>query len=125
MTDEVSSAVEELRTFFGELEVVEVEGGGARVVIKEVYLGKQYEPSNSWIGFVVGFQYPRAEVYPHFVDGKLKRTDGKELGAGFSPQEWEKKSAIQVSRKSKAWDPLTDTAATKLAQVLEWIGSLT
>lgn len=122
MTPEVKEAVEEVRRFFGEIEVKDVSQGGALVVVKEVFLGDQYAPSKSWIGFVIGFQYPRADVYPHFVTHELKRVDGKSLGSGFSaPVVWDEKQSTQISRRSNRLDPSVDTAATKLAKVLKWI----
>lgn len=124
MTEEVQQAIEEIKLHYGELEVTEVSDGGARVIVKSVKYGDQYNPSSGWIGFVIGFQYPRADVYPHFVSPDLKRVDSKPLGEGFSQNNnWNEINTIQVSRRSNRLDPLIDTAATKLAKVLLWMQS--
>jgi len=124
MTPDVEQAIAEIKmSFEGQLVEIEPETqGGAYVIVHELPIGIQYFPATSWIGFLIGFQYPRADIYPHFMDVGVRRLDGKALGESFSgPTEWQKRTAIQVSRKSRQWDASVDTAATKLAQVLEWI----
>jgi len=126
MTPEVQQAVDEIKTAFSNhtIEVSEVGDGGACVVIQDVFIGDQYEPCNTWVGFIIGFQYPRADVYPHYVTSELKRKNGESLGEGFSgPTEWQDRQAIQISRSSKRLNPLIDTALTKLAKVIEWVKS--
>jgi hypothetical protein len=124
VTPEVQEAVHDLRQAFGKdgVDVDEEEQqGGAYVVVRDLLLGDQYEPSASWCGFLITFQYPRADVYPHFFDPSLRRRDGRGLGNGFSLQTWRGVPALQVSRRSNRHNAATDTAALKLAKVIEWI----
>ena len=126
MTPEVVQAIEEIRQTFPEHQV-EAEpdaDGGAHVVVHDLSLEQQYVPRTTWMGFQITFQYPRADVYPHFVDGELHRVNGQPLGEGFSgPIPWRDRSAIQVSRRSNRWNAAHDTAAAKLVKVLEWMKS--
>lgn len=126
MTPEVDKAIEEIKALFSAntVEVEPVSDGGARVIVHDIEIGSQYTPNKSWIGFIVGFQYPRADVYPHHVDPEVKRVDGKPLGEGFSgPLLWQERNCTQVSRRSNKLDPTIDTAATKLVKVIEWLKS--
>jgi hypothetical protein len=48
--------------------------------------------------------------------------DGGALPAHISAgHTWQKKNALQVSRKSNHWNAATDTAVTKLVKVLAWL----
>jgi hypothetical protein len=126
VTPEVKAAVEEIRqTFAGHGVEVEAEAqGGAYVIVHDLVVGDHYVPTTSWFGFLITFQYPHADVYPHFIDGALARADGKPHGGGFSaPSPWRERPAIQVSRRSNRWNPATDTPAGKLLKVLEWVKS--
>jgi hypothetical protein len=56
----------------------------------------------------------------------LKRKDGRSLGGGFNlNNQWQTlkatEPAIMLSRRSNRLNPETDTAALKLAKVLDWI----
>jgi len=75
------------------------------------------------VGFLISFQYPRADVYPHFIDGSVSRKDGAALGQGFSATTWQDRKALQISRRSNRLDPTIDTAALKLQKVLDWLRS--
>ncbi len=125
MTQEVIDAVAEIRAAFPGSDVEEApEGqGGAYVLVRDLDLGPQYSPRKSWAGFLISFQYPYADVYPHFVDGNLERSDGLPLGQAFQKVSWRGRPATQISRRSNHWAVGTDTAALKLAKVLEWIRS--
>jgi hypothetical protein len=126
MTPEVEQAIAQIRTTFdGHRVQFEPEPqGGAYVVVDDLFLGDQYVPTTSWLGFLITFQYPRADVYPHFVDPQLRRADGRAHGAGFSgPLSWQGRLALQISRRSNRLNPAIDTAATKLAKVIEWVKS--
>ena len=126
MTPEVEKAVEEIKTLFKahKVDVEPVADGGARVIVHDVQLSEKYNPQITWVGFIIGFQYPRADVYPHHIDHSVKRTDGNPLGEAFSgPVKWQDRDCIQISRKSNKLDPSVDTAATKLAKVIEWMKS--
>src|SRR6185369_10898485 len=99
MTEEVQQAIKELIESYGEesVEVTPDDDGGAYVIVGGCDLCDKYEPVKTICGFRITHMYPEAQVYPHFVTGILKRTDGNELGAGFSkPMQWNNKEVIQV-----------------------------
>ncbi len=95
--------------------------GGALVLLEDVGLGPPYEQAATWIGFRIGFQYPNADVYPHYVRGDLKRIDGRPLGEGMSASSFLGRPAIQISRRSNHLDPGIQTAVLKLEKVLAWL----
>ncbi len=106
------------------VEVSEEEQGGAYVIVHDVDLGGIYSPPPVWCGFLITFQYPHADVYPHFFGPSLTRIDGAALGESFSgAMQWRDKQCVQVSRRSNRLDPQSDTAATKLLKVLDWVRS--
>jgi len=133
MIDDVRQAIEELKTSFSDHEVRTLEDGdgGAYVLVEDLDLGERYAPPTSWVGFHITHPYPDADVYPHFISG-----DVRYLGAGPTPNSGFPEGiapghampgfnlpAIQISRRSNRWNPDRDTAALKLARVLDWIRS--
>lgn len=127
MTPEVAAAVAEVKQAFPDqsVEVITEAQGGAYVIVDDLPIGERFAPSTTWVGFLITFQYPDADVYPFFVRPDLKRADGAQLPGGLSgPTVWNNRSAVQVSRRSNRWMPGVDTAATKLAKVLSWLRSL-
>ena len=84
-TPAVAKAIEEIRLTFEECGVeADADGsGGAFVLVTGVRLGQPYAQKEVWIGFQITFQYPYADVYPHFTNAELARSDGNGLGAGF------------------------------------------
>lgn len=125
MTPEVEQAIAEIQIAFpGHSVEVEAEAqGGANVIVHNLMIGEQYVPSTSWVGFAISFQYPYADVYPHYIDVGLRRVNGLVQGAGFSANTWRGQQVIQVSRRSHRWNAAIDTAATKLTKVLTWLRS--
>lgn len=124
MTPEVETAIAEIRQAFAEHQVDadQEEQGGAYIVVHDLFIGKQYTPSLTWVGFTINFQYPRSDVYPLFIEPSVRRIDGAGFGQGFSgPTDWHGRKAIQISRRSTRLNPIHDTAAIKLAKVLEWL----
>ena len=119
----VAKAVEVIRTTFEGCGVeVEADGaGGATVVVSGIPLGRPYVQDKVWIGFQVTFQYPYADVYPHFTNADLARADGGGLGSGFGSASFLGQPAIQISRRSNGLNPETDTAALKLLKVVKWL----
>jgi len=128
MNSNVEQAIAEIRaTVAGHQVDVEPDAdGGAYVTVRDVHLGDQYTPSVSWVGFHITFQYPHADVYPHYCVAGLKK-NGADVGKPFHKAEWKPPSgtvaATSVSRKSNHWNAAADTAAIKLLKVLEWIRS--
>ena len=123
MTPEVEQAIEEIKTHFpgSSVEIESEPQGGAYVIVNDLDFGEKYTPSKNWIGFLIDFQYPRSDVYPHFFNRVVRRADGSQYGVGISHISWRNKEAWQISRKSNRLNPTVDTAAFKLAKVLEWL----
>jgi hypothetical protein len=127
MNASVEQAVAQLRmTFEGHRIDIEPDSdGGAYVRVHDLDLGDQYEPHKSWMAFHITFQYPHADVYPHFCVTGLKK-NGAEVTPPFHKGEWKTPTvaepATSVSRRSNHIDPAVDTAAIKLLKVLEWMG---
>jgi hypothetical protein len=125
-TETVSRALEELRTAFPgvSMDIQDDDQGGSWVVIEKVELGDLYEQQTSWIGFRITFQYPYADVYPHFVRADLTRKDARPLGDGITGgHTFLGRSALQLSRRSNRLNPATDTALLKLMKVLKWLST--
>lgn len=127
MNPSIQQAVEEIRSAYpGHALDVSPDGeGGAFVKVHDLPLGKQYQPERSWVAFRITFQYPFADIYPHFCVANIARKDGRALGEGFSNNTWKSPSveeaATMISRRSNHLDAATDTAALKLAKILDWI----
>ncbi len=119
----VATAIEEIRCTFEGCDVeVEADGsGGALVVVRGVPLGCPYVQPEVWFGFQITFQYPYADVYPHFTNVDLARSDGCSLGGGFGTASFQGQPAIQISRRSNRLNPKRDTAALKLLKVIAWM----
>ena len=119
----VAEAIEEIRRTFDQcvVEVVPDGSGGAEVVVRGIPMGCPYVQPEVWLGFRMTFQYPYADVYPHFTDPELVRADGATLGGGFGTATFQGQPAIQISRRSNRLNPETDTAALKLLKVLRWM----
>jgi len=126
----VAEAITEIRASFSAHRVdVEPDGqGGAFVRVHDLGIGPAFTPNTSSVGFQITFQYPFADIYPHYLRSDLARADGGALTpplhqgqsfvtpAGTTP-------AVMLSRRSNHRDPETDTAALKLAKVLDWLRS--
>ena len=126
MTPEVLKAVQDLRAVFPDATIeAEDDGqGGAYVEVEPVDLGDTYNPARTWCGFHITFQYPRSDVYPHFLGGEVRRVDNCGFGQGVTQGQWRGRQALQLSRRSNRLDPNVDTAATKLAKVVAWFRGL-
>ncbi len=122
---EVATAIEDIRAKFTSAEVTfhEDGSGGAIVFVEPVDPGPLYQQRETWIGFRIAFQYPYADVYPHFVRGDLTRVDGSSLGEAMTTTKFEGRSAVQISRRSNRLNPDVDSAALKLEKVLAWLRS--
>jgi hypothetical protein len=127
MTPDVEHAITELQETWPDsrLTVRPDPQGGALVIVEDVPLGDPYEQDSSWVGFTLSFQYPYADVYPHFVRGDLRRRDGNGLGEAMTPATFDGRPAVQVSRRSNRHEPDLQTAAIKLHKVLEWMRTRT
>lgn len=126
MTPDVERAIAEIQQAFSEnaVEIQPDPNGGAYITVQDLAIGDQYIPSRSWVGFKITFQYLHADVYPHYINGPVRRVDGQAYGAGMQvSQSWQGRNAVMVSRRSNRWNAAVDTAATKLAKILSWVRS--
>ena len=124
MKETVKKAVDDIKTAFPDNTVTAQEDGqgGAWILIEDVPTGQTYSLESTWVGFHVTFQYPYADVYPHFIRSDLTRKDQRPLGDGISGgHNFLGRPALQVSRRSNRLNPNTDTALLKLMKVLEWL----
>jgi hypothetical protein len=123
MMPDVEQAIQEIRAAFEGyiVDVTTEPQGGAHVIVHDVSIGPAFTPAQTWIGFTIPFQYPLADIYPHFIGGDVRRVNGEGYGEAISASNWHGRPALQVSRKSRNWDPANDTAVLKLMQVLEWL----
>lgn len=106
-----------------ELTVQADDNGGAFVRVGNIPLGPPFKNSTIWIGFQITFQYPHADVYPHFTTPELTRLDNQDLGQGYGKAAFQGSPALQISRRSNNLNPQTDTAALKLQKVIRWMKS--
>ena len=125
VTPEIQLALDELRATFvtSEIRIQETGDGGAWVEVNPVALGGPFEQQSTSFGFLLSFQYPAADVYPHFVRPDLSRRDGGPLGQAFQSVNWgpEALAGIQVSRATRQVNPEVDTAALKLLKVIAFM----
>ena len=121
----VLAAISEIKANFASVGVTYKcdDGGGAYVTIESVALGEVFVQKSTWVGFHITFQYPFADVYPHFVRPDLTRKDGQGLGQGISQSNFDGKLATQLSRRSNRRDPQHETALLKVLKVLEWLNN--
>ncbi|WP_439360096.1 hypothetical protein [Bradyrhizobium sp. DASA03007] len=125
ITPIIMKAIEQIRASLPDclLNAIPDGSGGAYVTLDKVPLGKPWAQPDTWIGFLISFQYPYADVYPHFVRHDLRRADGKPLGEGLGQAQFRNQPAVQISRRSNKLNPATDTACLKLLKVLQWLRS--
>lgn len=123
LTPAVEKAIGEIRSSFSDCEVaIDEDGsGGVYVKVEPIPLGRPYAQDTIWIAFQITYQYPYADVYPHFTCSDLRRADGRSLGEGLGQATYRGTPAIQISRRSNRLNPATDTAALKLLKVLQWL----
>jgi hypothetical protein len=125
ITPIVQKAVEQIRASFADcpLETAPDGSGGVFVTLRNVPLGPPWAQADTWISFQITFQYPYADVYPHFVRQDLSRLDRQPLGQGLGQAQFRNQAAVQVSRRSNKLNPATDTAVLKLLKVMKWLRS--
>ena len=121
MKPEIEQAIADLRSCFGDTEMVAHAGenGNVIVTIEAVDLGPLYTPQQSWIKFQITFQYPYADIYPLFVRPDLVRADGQPHGKGINLTSFEGQPALQLSRQNNHLNPEIDNATLKVTKVIQ------
>lgn len=128
LSSELRDAVDELRATFPDADVRAVPdgSGGCWIIIDTVEIGVRWDPAKTWIGFHLAANYPYADVYPLFIDAACRLVESGGLpeavtaGAAMPGVEGQ---CLQVSRKSNRWNPIRDTAAQKLLNVIDWLAT--
>ena len=126
VVDTVQAAIGEIRANFVHSPlVIEPDGqGGARVIVEHASLGPPFAQKATWVGAHLPAQLPYSDVYPVFVRGDLKRSDGAALRAPVTAgHTFMNRAAVQISRRSNRVDLNTQSPAMKFQKVLHWIGS--
>ena len=124
MKQDVVSAIEELKHAFPSSEILSLEdgNGGAYVVIEDVDIGDQYQPSSTWLGGHITALYPYADIYPHFIGDNVSRVDGVPFDAPITAgAQFFGKPALQVSRRNNQTQNFPQTAVSKFVKVLHFI----
>ena len=123
MNPEVDEAVAQLRASFPGVTVTAQEDGdgGGIITMYPIDPGPSYHQSETWLKFAISCQYPYSDVYPLFVRVDLTRSDGSNHGQGVTVGSFCGEPALQLSRRSNRRDPAMDTAARKVARVIEWL----
>ena len=123
MNPEAKKAVAELRTTFPCVAVISHEDGdgGGIITMFPIDPGPSYDQRETWLKFAISCQYPYSDVYPLFVRADLTRADGSNHGVGITVGSFQGEPALQLSRRSNRRDPALDTAARKVARVIQWL----
>lgn len=125
VTPEVGAGVAQIAAVYPRFGMQPDGDGGAYVVVEALPLAPIYQQRETWFGFRITYQYPHADVYPHFVRGDLSRADGAALCDGMcAGHSFSGRAAVQLSRRSNRLNPALDTALLKLQKVHRWLNSL-
>lgn len=122
----VAQAITEVLAKFEPSDVkCEADGqGGARIAFGPVQLSNTYEQRETWIGAHVPPLVPYCDIYPVFLRGDLRRSDGKALTTPLTQNHtFMSQSATQVSRRSNRRDATRETVSMKFLKVLHWVNS--
>jgi hypothetical protein len=127
MQPTVQTGIGEIKAAFASHTVdVDPDGeGGAFVRVNDLPFDETSPTTSGWVAFRLTFAYPHADIYPHYLPSGLLRRDGTPLGDPFRHKEMKlgrfTGPSIELSRRSKDWNPGRDTAAIKLAKILDFI----
>lgn len=127
MNQEVAEAIEQLKAVFpsSAVSVTEDGQGGAYVIVETVELGERFTPPTTWMGGHITALYPYADIYPLFIDGAVRRTDGKPFEVPVTHGHvWRDRPALQVSRINRQVQLTTQTAVIRFKKTLEFLENL-
>lgn len=127
MKPHVANAIQELQRAFPSSAVRGREDGkgGAYVIVEDVPIGKKYGPASTWLGGHITALYPYADIYPMFIDAGVRRLDGVAFKAPVTPNaEFERRPALQVSRRNNQTQNYPQTAVSKFLKVQQFLADL-
>ena len=127
MKPHVANALRELDRAFPSSAVLSREDGkgGAYVIVEDVPIGTKYAPASTWLGGHITALYPYADIYPMFVDAGVHRIDGVAFEAPVTPNaEFERRPALQVSRRNNQTQNYPQTAVSKFLKVQQFLADL-
>ena len=127
MKQDVANAIEELKLAFPSSDVCSQEDGdgGAYVIVEDVAIGYQYQPSSTWLGGHITALYPYADVYPLFMADNVRRVDGVPFESPITPEaQFFERPALQISRRNNHTQSYPQTAVAKFIKVLNYLGEL-
>ena len=127
MKPHVTNAIQELERAFPFSAVYRREdgNGGAYVIVEDVLIGPKYVPTSTWLGGHVTALHPYADIYPLFIDAGVRRLDGIAFEPPVTPNaEFERRSALQVSRRNNQTQNYPQTAVSKFLKVRQFLADL-
>ena len=127
MKPHVANALHELDRAFPSSSVHSREDGkgGAYVIVEDVPIGPKYAPASTWLGGHITALYPYADIYPLFIDAGVRRLDGVAFEVPVTPNaEFERRPALQVSRRNNHTQNYPQTAVSKFLKVQQFLADL-
>ena len=127
MKQEVARAITDLKLAFPSSVVTSSEDGqgGAHVIVENVQIGKHFVPPTTWMGGHITALYPYADIYPVFIDGNVRRTDGKSFEGPITARHaFSGRPAIQISRRNNRVQNAPQTAVTKFLKVINFLENI-
>ena len=127
MKQDVATAIEELKRAFPSSQICcqEDGSGGAYVIVEDVTVGDQYQPSSTWLGGHVPSLYPFADIYPLFIGDEVRRVDGVAFTAPVtSGARFLDRAALQISRRNSHTQNFPQTVVAKFVKVLHFLKEL-
>ena len=127
INEEIQAAIGEIRATFPDSSVTVMESGdgGTLITVDPVPTGPSFTPAATWLTFHIPYNYPDADIYPHYVTAQLARKDGQPLGeaihAGQSCGPRGETPATMISRRTNTLERETNSAAGKALNILRWL----
>jgi hypothetical protein len=124
MNASVEKALDDLRKqFAGHLVTHQEDGaGGVYFFIEGVDIGSGFTPSVSWLGGRITAAFPFADIYPMYIDGGIKRTNGLAFAAPVVPiAAWQGRQVLQVSRVNRNAANEPQSASLKVLRVVDFL----
>ena len=124
---QVTNAIEELKRAFpcSGVTICGDGDGGAHVIVEDVEIGENFQPSSTWLGGHIPALYPYADIYPLFISCEVSRVDGVEFDVPITqgPQYLDRPT-LQISRKNNITQHKPQTAVEKFHKVLHFLRNL-